>query len=144
MILVLHSLAFFFFTVSFTICTTLDISAHTNWILPLVLFLIVSSYENFGVLVFHGYWIALLICGKLFPQPYLLGALRNVLSWSVKVLVFFLKVQGLRPGMVLNVPPLDFCTTPLDCCVIGKVDENEVCCRHLQVFFGMRQHSFPI
>ena len=49
----------------------------------------------------------------------------------------FLKVQVPRPVMVLNLPPSDCHATPLDCRVIGEVDQKDVYCCHLQVFCGM-------
>ena len=63
---------------------------------------------------------------KTFPQLYLLGCICTFICLSQKGLVLFLKCQGYRPVMVLNVPPLDCHATPLDCRVIGEVDQKEV------------------
>ena len=55
-----------------------------------------------------------------------------------------LQVQNPRPGMVLNVSPLDCHATPSVCRVIGEVDQKKVHRFRLQVFCDMRRQSYPI
>ena len=53
----------------------------------------------------------------------LIGVLCTVLCWGQKGLILFLRVLSTCPGMVLNVPSLDFHATDLDCPLIGEVGQ---------------------